>query len=116
MREAASQIFMLIGAFFMFVSGLGILRLPDLYMRVSASSKASTLGAGFCLLSLAVHFNQLRITMLSLATIAFLVITVPVGAHLISRAAYHVGIPLWDRTGADELRGKYDPHTGVVKS
>jgi multicomponent Na+:H+ antiporter subunit G len=54
--------------------------------------------------------------MLSLATIAFLVITVPVGAHLISRAAYHVGIPLWDRTGADALRGKYDPHTGVVKS
>ncbi|GAB4338244.1 MAG: monovalent cation/H(+) antiporter subunit G [Candidatus Abyssubacteria bacterium] len=116
MREIISITFMLIGSFFMLMSGLGILRFPDLYMRVSASSKASTLGAGFCLLSLAVYFNELRTTMLALATIAFLVVTVPVGAHLISRAAYHVGVRLWEGTTTDELHGKYDPHTGTVKS
>jgi len=104
MREVAVGIFMLIGALFILVSGLGIVRLPDLFMRVSASTKASTMGAGFSLFSLAVHFNRLDVSMLSLATIAFLVLTVPIAAHLISRAAYHIGIPLWERSIVDELR------------
>ena len=100
----------------MLVSGLGVLRFPDLYMRISASTKASTLGAGFSLLALAVHFNELGITMRAIATIIFLVITGPVAAHLISRAAYFVGVALWKGTIADELHGRYDPDTGILAS
>lgn len=115
MQEALSAALMLLGAFFMLFGGLGILRFPDVYMRVSASTKASTLGAGLSLLALAVHFNELGVTMRALATVLFLVVTGPVAAHLISRAAYLVGVSLWRETIVDELRGKYDLETGNLE-
>jgi multicomponent Na+:H+ antiporter subunit G len=107
---------MMIGAFFMLVGALGVIRLPDLYMRVSAATKASTLGAGFCLLSLATHFGELGITSRSLATIAFVIITAPVAAHLISKVAYLSGVVLWKGTIADELQGRYDANTDTLTS
>jgi multicomponent Na+:H+ antiporter subunit G len=115
-RETACAILLIIGACFTLISGLGMLRFPDLYMRISASTKASTLGAGFSLLALALHFNKLDITMRAVATIIFLVITGPVAAHLISRAAYYVGIAPWKGTVADELRNRYDPDTDILHS
>lgn len=108
MQEIVSAVLMVAGALFVLISGLGIVRFPDLYMRVSASTKASTLGAGFSLLSLAVYFGELGITMRALATIAFLVITAPVAAHLISRAAYSVNVRLWEGTITDELQGRHN--------
>lgn len=116
MQEAIGALLMIIGGLFMLIAGLGVVRLPDLYMRISASTKASTLGVGFLLLSLAVHFNELGITSRALATIAFVIITAPVAAHLISRSAYFVGVTLWQGTIADELRGRYDPDTGALES
>ena len=109
MRELISAVLMIAGAFFILLAGLGVLRLPDLYMRVSASTKASTLGVALSLLSLAVHFNALGVTSRALATIGFVIITAPVGAHLISRAAYRTGAPLWRGTVADELGGRRGP-------
>jgi len=106
---------MIIGALFILVGSLGIIRLPDLYMRVSASTKASTLGVGFSLFSLAIHFNDLGITSRSLATIAFITISAPVAAHMISRSAYIAGTPLWKRSVADELRGRYDPGKDILE-
>ena len=106
MKETISAVLMLFGALLMLLGALGVLRLPDLYMRVSASTKASTLGVGFTLLSLAIHFNELGITSRALATIGFIIITAPVAAHLISRAAYLVGVPLWKGTIVDELQGR----------
>lgn len=115
MQEGISAALMIIGAFFMVVAGLGVIRLPDLYMRVSAATKASTLGVGFSLLSLAVHFNEFGITSRALATIAFVMITAPVAAHLISRSAYAVGVRLWEGTIADELCGRYDSKTETLQ-
>jgi multicomponent Na+:H+ antiporter subunit G len=116
MQESITIILLVIGALFMLIGGLGVLRFPDLYMRISASTKASTLGAGFALLALAVHFNELGTTMRAIAAIIFLVITGPVAAHLISRAAYSVGIAPWEKTVTDALRGRYDRKTGILES
>jgi multicomponent Na+:H+ antiporter subunit G len=116
MHDMMCALLLIIGALFMLVGGLGVLRFPDLYMRISASTKASTLGAGFSLLALAVYFNELGTTMRAIATIVFLVITGPVAAHLISRAAYLVGVALWKGTIADELCERYDPDTGMLAS
>ena len=104
MQEILSMTLMILGAILMFLAALGILRFPDLYMRVSAATKASTLGVGFCLISLAIHFNELGIITRSLATIAFVAITSPVAAHLISRSAYLTGTPLWKESITDELK------------
>ena len=115
MQEITCSALLVIGAAFMLIGALGILRFPDLYMRISAATKASTLGAGCALMALAVHFNELGITMRAGATIVFLVITGPVAAHLISRAAYFVGIRPWQGITTDELQGQYEEGTGRLR-
>lgn len=98
---------MLLGALLMLVAGIGLLRLQDLFLRMSATSKAATLGAGLVLLATAVFFNEFSITARVTATIVFLLLTAPVAAHMIGRAAYFDGVPLWKGTVLDELRGHY---------
>lgn len=111
MSEAISSILLLSGCAFLFLAALGILRMPDLFTRMQAGTKASTLGVALALMGLAVHFQRLDIWTLASAGIAFFLLTAPVAAHMISRAAYFVGVPLWERTIVDELQGRYDPET-----
>ena len=111
MRDAISLILMLIGAFFMVVAAVGVARMPDLFLRMSATSKSATLGAACVLLAAAVHFGDFGITTRAIATIAFLFLTAPVAAHRIGRAAYFLGVRLWQGTVRDDLRGKYDEKT-----
>lgn len=106
-RELLVDVLMVGGAVFMFLASLGILRMPDLYTRMSATSKAATLGSGLVMLAAAVYFNEFSITVRVLAIIVFLLLTVPVAAHMIARAAYFDGVPLWEGTVMDELRGHY---------
>jgi multicomponent Na+:H+ antiporter subunit G len=114
MRDVISLILMLIGAFFMFVAAVGVVRMPDLFLRMSATSKSATLGVACVLLAAAVHFNDFGITTRAVATIAFLFLTAPVAAHRIGRAAYFLGVPLWPGTVRDDLRGKYDEKTHLL--
>lgn len=96
------------GAFFVLVGSIGLLRMPDLFLRMSAATKASTLGAGLVLLGTAVYFGQLGITTRAIATIFFLLLTGPVAAHMIAKASYSDGIQLWERTQFDDLAEAYD--------
>ena len=61
MKEIISIIFIVLGTLFIFISALGLLRMPDLYMRMSATTKAATLGVGFILLGTAIHFWEIGI-------------------------------------------------------
>ena len=104
MGERFSAALLVVGALFMLLAGLGVLRLPDLFMRLQAATKASTLGVGCLLLGVAIHFQDLAVTTRAVLVIAFFVLTAPVGAHMIARAAYAAGVPLWEGTITDELR------------
>lgn len=104
MSEQVSAMLLLVGGCFMLLASLGILRLPDLFMRLQAATKASTLGTACILLATAIHFQDLAVTTRAMLVIAFFVLTAPVGAHMIARAAYAVGVPLWEGSVADELR------------
>lgn len=106
-----SQILILIGAFFMFVAALGVYRMPDLFMRLHANTKSATFGAGFLLLGAATHFGEFAISIRALAIMIFLFATAPVAAHMIGRAAYIAGAPLWEGTLSDDLEGQYNPET-----
>lgn len=97
----------LTGAFLMFLAALGLLRMPDLFLRMSATSKAGSLGAGLVLLGAVFYFRDDAITARAVATIIFLFLTAPVAAHMIGRAAYFDGVPLWKGTVRDDLRGHY---------
>lgn len=91
------------GAVFSLLGALGVVRLPDVYSRMSATSKAATLGAAALLLGAAAHFEDGALAARALATAAFLFLTAPVAAHQIARAAYRTGTPLWPGTRVDAL-------------
>jgi multicomponent Na+:H+ antiporter subunit G len=116
MIEWVRNILILIGASFLLVASIGIIRMPDLFQRIQAATKASTLGVGCIILALAFHFNDFGITVRALLVIAFFFLTAPVAAHVIGRAAYFVGVPLWDKTIVDELRGRYHTDTHALDS
>lgn len=105
MFELVIAALVLLGGFFCLVAGLGILRLPDVLMRMHASTKAGTLGSGLILVAVAVYFGDLATITRAVAAILFLLITAPVAAHMIGRAAFRVGVPLWKthiEDGAEE--------------
>ena len=112
-------IFVLIGTIFMLISAVGVIKMPDLYLRMSASTKTSTLGVA-CMLMGAVFFfmgeEELGVITRTIAIIFFILLTAPVAAHLLGRAGYYNGVPLWDKTKYDDLKGKFDPKTQVVDS
>ncbi len=104
MIDLISSGFIVAGALLIFLSAAGILRMPDLYLRMSATTKGATLGAGFILLGTALHFFDVGIFSRILVIIFLLAVTTPVAAHLIGRAAYFNGVPLWKRTAYDEMK------------
>jgi multicomponent Na+:H+ antiporter subunit G len=92
-----------LGALFMLIASIGLLRLPDFYLRMSAITKAATLGLGMVLLGVAIHFDDIGVFAKSFVIITFLMLTSPVGAHAIARAAYRQGVKFWGKTIVDEL-------------
>lgn len=96
--------FLLIGCAFLLLAAVGILRMPDLYIRMSSSSKAVTLGVGCLALGLAVHMNDSGVTTRAILLILLFLLKAPVAAHMLGRAAYMTGVPLWERTLIDELQ------------
>ena len=98
-----AAVLLLLGAVSMTLGAVGLVRLPDVYMRMSASSKAATLGASLVLLGAAAHFGTAAVVGRAVVIVAFLFLTAPVAAHAIGRAGYRRGSPLWKGTIADEL-------------
>jgi len=109
MTEIVTAFFVVAGGLFALAAGLGVLRLPDVLIRMHASTKAGTLGCGLILVAVAVHFGEVGIIARALAAIVFLLLTAPVAAHMIGRAAYRTGVPLWKGTVIDELAQGKDP-------
>ena len=109
MNEMVTALLLVLGSLFSLVAALGMLRLPDTVMRMHAATKAGTLGAGLILIAEAFFYSELGITLRVLAAILFLLLTAPVAAHLIGRAAYYSGIRLWKKTWIDQLKDRYAP-------
>jgi len=116
MNDAVAAVLLFIGASFLLLAGVGLLRMPDVFSRMQAATKASTLGVACIMVAVAVHFNDLGITMRALAASVFFLLTAPVTAHLVGRASYFLGVPLWEGTVLDELRGHYDLRTHRLES
>ncbi len=105
-----------IGALSILFAAIGILRMPDFYLRLSVTVKASTLGVGLLLICAAIMFPDVSVTTKAIAIIFFLIITAPIAAHMIGRAAYFTGTPLWKDTVIDELEGMYNEETHELES
>lgn len=93
-----------IGTFFLLIGTIGLIRLPDVYNRMHATSKATTIGAASLFLSGFVIFGPQGPGLVSLVGIVFLFVTAPTGAHMISRAAQKMGVPFYgDTTWPEEI-------------
>ncbi len=100
---------LVIGALFALVASIGLLRLKDVYMRMHAASKAGTLGSGVMLLALAVYAAEVGVITRAVAGVVFFLLTAPVSAHLLAKAAYAVGYRPCADTKVDELKGVLGP-------
>ncbi len=96
---------LVIGAAFALTASIGLLRLPDLYTRMHAASKAGTLGSCVMLIALAVHSVDQSIITRALAGVIFFLLTAPISAHLLAKAAYAAGYTLWKKSVLDEMGG-----------
>ncbi len=85
----------LTGGFFAVIAALGVLRLPDVLVRMHASTKAGTLACGLIMASTAVYFGDGSVVFRVVAIVLFLLLTAPVAAHMIGRAAVRTGVPLY---------------------
>lgn len=90
------------GAIFSLLAALGILRLPDLYTRLHAASKAGVVGAGMILLAVAVSSFDAALALRAVLGIVFLVLSTPVAAHLLARSALKAGHSPDPRTITDK--------------
>jgi len=116
MMNLVAAVLVLLGSALMLLAAVGIVRLPDVYVRIQASTKAASLGAGLLLVALILHFADLAVAARASLAILFVFLTVPVSGHLIGRAAYITGVPLWEGTGIDELEGRYAPNSPLPSS
>lgn len=101
----------LIGTIFLVLAALAALRMPDVYCRLSASTKAVTFGAGMMFLGAAISLDSGEAATRAIAGIAFYFVTSPVAAHVLARAAHLRGTPLWEGSLIDESAPDDAPKT-----
>ncbi len=83
MTDVLAAALLVLGSLFVFVSALGLVRMPDLYTRMHSAAKAGTLGTGLVLAAVALDAGDVR----ALVTLLFLLVTAPIAAHALGRAA-----------------------------
>lgn len=86
---------LLLGAFFSIAAGVGIVRLPDVFIRMHAATKIGTLSSGLILAGVAVHFAEPSVILRCVLIVVFMLLTAPIGAHMIGRAALRTGVAAW---------------------
>ncbi|MFQ6550202.1 monovalent cation/H(+) antiporter subunit G [Aestuariibius sp. 2305UL40-4] len=93
--EYVIGVLLLLGGLLAVIAAIGVLRLPDILIRMHASTKVGTLSTGLIMLGVALYFYETSITVRVIAIIVFLLLTAPIGSHMIGRAAIRTGVPLW---------------------
>jgi multicomponent Na+:H+ antiporter subunit G len=121
MTDIVTAVVWLAGAAFALLAALGLLRMPDVFTRMQASTKASTLGLACLLIGSAIQMGDFASFVRISCIGAFVLLTTPVSGLVIARASYAAGVPLWKGTVLDERRPlrsgqtrpeEPDPHAG----
>jgi multicomponent Na+:H+ antiporter subunit G len=102
MTEWLSGALYIAGGTFGLLAGVGVLRMPDVFTRMQASTKASTLGLGCLLAGISLRNPELSFVVRAASIGAFMLLTTAVSAHVIARAAARSGAPIWKGTVIDQ--------------
>jgi multicomponent Na+:H+ antiporter subunit G len=102
MNEIMAVAFITIGLIFNFLGCLGLIRMPDVYNRLQASTKCVTLGTCSILVGLILFQGVSAVSIKAILCILFIILTAPVSAHALARGAHISGVKLWDKSVCDK--------------
>lgn len=110
MIEIIISLLLIIGTFFILSSSIGVLRFPDVYTRLHAATKSATLGVASIMIAafLFMLFDANIMSGKLILGILFVLLTSPVSGHMISRAAHHSGVKLWEKSIKDDYETKLE--------
>ncbi|MEM9270127.1 MAG: monovalent cation/H(+) antiporter subunit G [Pseudomonadota bacterium] len=95
MTDVLALIFVLTGSAMTVFAGIGIWRLPDVFIRMHAATKVGTLASGLIMAGVAFEFAEPSVVIRCVLIVLFLLLTAPIGAHMIGRAALRTGVTPW---------------------
>lgn len=101
-REVFGFIFIILGIVFDIFGCIGLMRLPDVYNRLQATTKCVTLGTCSILFGTFVIKGVCATGIKALMCIVFLILTAPVAAHALARGAHASGVKLWEKSVCDK--------------
>lgn len=99
---------LILGAIFTLLAAVGVVRLPDLYTRMHAASKAGAVGGGLILLAVALVSMDAAVVLRAVIGIIFVLLTTPVSAHLLARVSYIAGYRAGESTVRDDLKTRLE--------
>jgi len=102
MRILVGHVVTSIGVIFLFLGALGILRFPDVYNRLQAGTKATTLGSFFTIVGVGILNPHWIFKTLIIAF--FILLASPISSHALARGSYKSGIPLWGKSVTDHYK------------
>src|SRR5258706_12298840 len=111
MADVIGSILILLGEIFLFSAGLGMLRMPDVFTRLQAGTKASTLGNMLVLGGVAFYHPGWSLKLL--IVIYFVLLTNPISSHALARAAHAIRVPMTRATVPDALRDAKETDQGA---
>jgi multicomponent Na+:H+ antiporter subunit G len=115
MRVAVAAVLLAAGVAFIAIASIGVARLPDVFQRMHAATKAGGIGTSLVVLGVLVAGGVAR-PVTGVLTVAFMLMTLSVASQLLARAAYLSGAPIEGLDRGDPLAGILDRPTGVLEA
>lgn len=103
--EMVGGLFVGVGVVLTLLAAVGVLRLPDVLIRMNAATKAAGLGVSCVLVGVGFLKPGVSVTVKVVIAVLLQFVTTPIAGHVVGRAAYRAGTPLWEGTRYDELAG-----------
>lgn len=100
-RMFVGHLFLLLGVFDLLLGMIGLIRFPDIYNRLHATTKVATLGAIFVMVSILIRDGFSPMGLKAVAVGCFLLLTSPVAGHMMGRAAFNIGVRPCNQTTVD---------------
>jgi multicomponent Na+:H+ antiporter subunit G len=109
MSDVIGYILIALGLLFNIFGCVGLVRFPDVYNRLQASTKCVTLGTVLLLVGVALANATGAMAAKALICAVFVLVTSPTAAHAIAKGAYASGVPLWEGTVVDKYAERARP-------
>jgi multicomponent Na+:H+ antiporter subunit G len=106
MMEWIVALLLIFGSLFMLVAAIGVVKLSDVYMRMHAITKAASLGAILMLAGVFLWYPTWIVAIESLMVVLFVILTAPIGSHMIARVAHAMKVPVSE----DYLMDEYEDY------